>query len=112
MKRNQRNMEVSSPSYLDRISHGRRSPYIRVIVDRHLDELEVAVLRLMSGHSADQIREYVAEADMPRRVATDLDFLSAIDREDIFALAEEVDLTGIDALDLIKVIVGKDRLRS
>ena len=103
----QRNIEVSLDSYLDRISRGRRSGYVRAIVDHHLSELLEAVSRLRAACPDEQIAALVAEADTPRRHGpVDLDSLPDTLRQAVIALADECEMTGLAVAEVIAELVA------
>jgi hypothetical protein len=101
-----RQILVSERSYIDEISHGLRSRYMRTVLDAHIVTLgDLLGTMGLGGYSDSRIIDLVLEAGEPRSLQpADLDRLDNDDREAIFALADETTITGIDIARLLTLL--------
>ena len=104
-KRLQRSIDVSPDSYLDRVAHGQRSAYVRATIDTHLAELVLAVKGLTGAYSDEELDGLILMAWTPRRVyPLDIDLLPDEHRQWVYALATELDLTGLGVGELFELL--------
>ena len=106
-KTTQRNIEVSEGSFIDELPHGRRSAYVRSVINAHLNSLEESFGSLREYYSEVEIFDLIEQAEKPWKELAAWAGLRALPtehRQAVADLAAEVERTGIAKKRLIELL--------
>jgi len=109
-KRLQRSIDVSPNSYLDEVANGRRSSYVRTVIDIRLTDLAVGARQLALVYSVDKIESLILDANLPRREQPrGIDLIPELHRRYVCGLAMELELTRLDLDELLMLLEHSTR---